>query len=132
MKELYSRIGTKIKYLAFSCFLIGAGYSFICGYDVMQYGGKAVLQGIIIFLIGAVISFVSSWLLYGFGEIIDKLTDIEKNTRTNKQDSVDEDFEQESQLETNKRRKNAIEEDIVFLVFVAVVIIGLFAVIFLL
>ena len=36
---------------------------------------------IILLFVGPIVAWISSWLLYGFGELIDKVCDIERNTR---------------------------------------------------
>ena len=35
-----------------------------------------ILVGIVVFLIGSLIAWISSWLIYGYGELIDKMSDI--------------------------------------------------------
>ena len=76
---MYDKIGRKIKALATVSFLVGAITAFIAG--VVLLVDEQIGLGLIIMLCGPVVAWVGSWLLYGFGEIIDKLCEIEQNTR---------------------------------------------------
>lgn len=53
-------------------------------------------------LLGPVIAWVSSWLLYGFGELIDKTCEIEYNTRGSMRKS-------EAQARVDEERISKIE-----------------------
>ena len=79
---MYSDIGGKIKILARMIFLIEAIASVVGGFalwvELEEWWCILILIG------GPILAWVSSWLLYGFGEIIDKLCDIERNTRGGK------------------------------------------------
>ena len=80
---MYDNIGGKIKGLAKVGFAVMALGSFIAGIAVLSNGSKSnETLGVLLMLLGPVVSWISSWMLYGFGEIIDKLCAIEKNTRT--------------------------------------------------
>ncbi|HBJ18929.1 MAG TPA: hypothetical protein DDY70_04210 [Clostridiales bacterium] len=71
---MYENIGGKIKGLAKAGFIISAIASVIAGivlWVVTEEGWCAlILFG------GPVLAWVSSWLLYGYGEIIDKISDL--------------------------------------------------------
>ena len=81
---MYKDIGKKIKALAKGTFLVEAIASLITGFVFLIDTGEPIYILIIIF--GPVVAWISSWLLYGFGEIIDKLCDIERNTRGEQSD----------------------------------------------
>ena len=76
---MYDNIGGKIKGLAKATFIVEAIASVIAGIALWidtEEGWCAL-----ILFCGPIVAWVSAWLLYGFGEIIDKLYDIEQNTR---------------------------------------------------
>lgn len=79
---LYSRIGYKIKTWAKWIFIIEAIAAVIGGL-VMIFTEEDVLivTGIVTMITGPFVAFVSSWILYGFGELIEKTSDNEQHTR---------------------------------------------------
>ena len=77
----FEKIGEKIKGLARTLFVIEAIVSMIMGISLMVTHETLIFPGILVIVLGPVFAWISSWLLYGFGEIIDKLTKIEENTR---------------------------------------------------
>lgn len=81
MEKLYKNIGMKIKTFAFVSFIVEAIASVIAGIVCFFIDEDIFLVGLCLVLLGPIVAFVGSWLLYGFGEIIDKLCDIEQNTR---------------------------------------------------
>ncbi len=81
----YDNIGNKIKSLAWVIFLIESVGSILAGFILLEIAldekeSWMVLAGLAIMISGPVISWISTWVLYGFGEIIDKLCEIERNT----------------------------------------------------
>lgn len=80
---MYDEIGKKLKDLATLSCIIGLIASIIIGLLVMIIVDNTIfiVVGLIIMLVGCFISWVSSSLLYGFGELIDKTCDIQHNTR---------------------------------------------------
>ena len=78
---MYDNIGGKIKGLAKAIFIIGAVVSFIAGIALMLVNDNLIFVGVLIWFLGIIVAWVSSWVIYGFGEIIDKVSDIERNTR---------------------------------------------------
>lgn len=89
MDKLYGEIGKKIKRLAYYTFIGEAVAAVLGGLVALVYMiGVAgffgfiigLLVGAIVAIVGVIAAWVSSWLLYGFGELIDKTCDIEKNT----------------------------------------------------
>ncbi len=76
---MYDRIGSKIKVLAKVIFWVEAVVAVIAALVMIESTeGVSLLLG----MVGVLVAWVSSWFLYGFGEIIDKLCEIEKNTRS--------------------------------------------------
>ncbi|MBR5473283.1 MAG: hypothetical protein IKU82_04775 [Clostridia bacterium] len=98
---MYSNIGGKIKGLAIATFIVEAIMAVLSG-AVCVLGGLfslidgltgyysyfdeemilVMLMGLAVIVIGPIIAWVSSWMLYGFGELISKTTEIARNTRT--------------------------------------------------
>ena len=78
---MYDNIGAKLKGLAKAVFIILSLGFIVLGIVLICIDEDFILIGILQMVIGPFLAWVSSWVLYGFGEIIDKLTDIEINTR---------------------------------------------------
>jgi hypothetical protein len=77
---MWDDIGGKIKFLAKVIAWIGILSSIIVGIIFISEGIQLhYCIGIIV--IGSLISWISSWFMFGFGELIEKATDIENNTR---------------------------------------------------
>ena len=76
---MYDNIGEKIKGLAKATFIVEAIAAVITG--IFLWINTEEWWCVLILLFGPIVAWVFSWLLYGFGEIIDKLCDIEQNTR---------------------------------------------------
>jgi len=82
----------------------------------MMVDSYSALIGVLLIVIGPFVAWVSTWLLYGFGEIIDKLTEIERNTRgkhnvTKVVTKVKEDADNVSSDLEKLRKKGVITED---------------------
>ena len=75
----YGNIGGKIKTWAKWIFIVEAISSIITGIALLVDTEEVIY--ILFCLVGPVVAFVSSWLLYGFGELIEKTTQNERNTR---------------------------------------------------
>lgn len=84
---MFSNIGNKIKTLATIVFWFGDIFSciaflvlFYFGYTTKDYnpfGVKLILIGIGVLIVGIFCTCVVSFLLYGFGELIEKTSNIE-------------------------------------------------------
>ena len=85
---MYENIGSKIKGLATTIFVIEAIASVILGIVLLATDEALILLGIITLIGGPIVAWVSSFLLYGFGELIDKTSKIEENTRRDGNDSI--------------------------------------------
>lgn len=74
---MYDNIGEKIKGLAkFFAIVLGIGLAILGGY-IMSIDEELILPGLIVFIVGPLIAWISSWLIYGFGELIEKTSAIE-------------------------------------------------------
>ena len=74
---MYDNIGKKIKLLAKVVTIIFSVASIFVGIASIVGG---VLWGLIFFFM-PILFWISSFVLYGFGELIDKVCDIERNSR---------------------------------------------------
>ena len=80
---MYDNIGRKIKDLAKAICLLEVFAAIIAGMIVIgnfadaRDGTGMVGIGILIMVVGPLLAWISSWLLYGFGELIEKTSNIE-------------------------------------------------------
>lgn len=100
---MYEHIGKKIKGLAKATFVVEAIAAVITGISLMAGDEDLILYGLLVFVVGPIVAWVSSWLLYGFGELIDKACDIECNTRSGERRT-------ETQARGNSERISKIEK----------------------
>lgn len=78
---MYSEIGKKIKGLALAIFIIMTIGVAIGGLAMMAIDEELIIIGLLFVGLGTLFAWISTWMLYGFGELIDKVCDIERNTR---------------------------------------------------
>ena len=76
---MYDNIGNKIKDLAIVVFVIEAIASVVAGI-ALWVDTEEWIYALVVFL-GPFVAWISSWLLFGFGEIIVNLDAIEHHTR---------------------------------------------------
>lgn len=79
---MYDNIGEKIKSLAKASFIVEAIVAAIVGIALLASDEDLIFTGLLVLLVGPIIAWVSSWLLYGFGELINNVCKIAANTRT--------------------------------------------------
>lgn len=65
---MFNNIGRKIKTLAEACTCVGITISIIVG---LLFLAEGEVIGIIIAIIGSLVSWISSFLFYGFGQLIE-------------------------------------------------------------
>ena len=109
----YENIGRKIKGVAIFTVFINALLSIIALFYFLSEDDYPTLVPLLIMLGILIGGFILSWLIYGFGEIVDKLCDIERNTRNgnNKSETQDKaDIAKKEKLE-NLRAKGLISEE---------------------
>ena len=105
---MYENIGSKIKGLATTIFVIEALASVVVGIVLLATDEALVLFGLMSLIGGPIVAWVSSFLLYGFGELIDKASEIEKNTRMNQNNGSNKNGNfSPSNTEVNNNEKNA-------------------------
>ena len=76
---MFENIGEKIKTLATVISILGIGISCICGLVLI---GQKFVAGILVAGIGSLISWISSFALYGFGELIETNHEINDAMKT--------------------------------------------------
>ena len=79
----YSNIGEKIKTLAKVLFLLSAIGCVVSGITILFYSEfKSWISSLLCIVLGPLVSWLATLVLYGFGELICKTTEIAINTRT--------------------------------------------------
>ena len=76
--SMFDNIGSKIKSLAKICTWVGIIFSFLAGF--LMFATNAFV-GILTIVVGSIAAWVGSFLLYGFGQLIensDKLVEASK------------------------------------------------------
>ena len=81
---MYDNIGSKIKNLAKTLFIIEAILGFLAGIIILAADDDEfnIIVGLILMIAVPLISWISSWLLYGFGELIEKTCEVAYNTNS--------------------------------------------------
>lgn len=75
---MFERIGSKIKKLASVITWLGIIASLILGVVLISGGDEMIVLGILVMAVGSLASWIGSFLLYGFGELIEKTCIIEE------------------------------------------------------
>ena len=106
---MYDNIGGKIKSLAFASFIVEALAAIIGGIALMD--GRGATEGVLLLIFGPIVAWVSSWLLYGFGQLIENSDIIaeEYNRKNEQHEKVVEKNNERKQ----EQRKKAIKATIV-------------------
>ena len=84
----FENIGSKIKTLAVVLTVVGIVASVIFGFFILSANAG---YGLLIMIVGSLISWVSSFFTYGFGELIEKTTEIARNTKNGVKAEIKED-----------------------------------------
>ena len=111
---MYDNIGKKIKGLAKATFFIEAFIAIIAGIVLMASDEELILIGFLVMIVCTFIAWVTSWTLYGFGELVDKTCDIERNTRgaeTKVKPQENMDFERINKIEKLRFQGLITEEE---------------------
>ena len=78
---MFNNIGRKIKFLAIVLTVINMISFIILGFIFIFSGvAYAPLYGLIIIIVGCVVLWLTSFVLYGYGELIDKTPETAKNS----------------------------------------------------
>ena len=85
MKKLYGNIGKKLKTIAVVATVILSVACVICGIVLLANSdGYYWFYAVPMIFVGPIIFWLSSLVLYAFGEVVEKLVQIEENTRYSK------------------------------------------------
>ena len=76
---MFENIGNKIKTLAKVLVVVGIIASFVSGVVIIASTDDPI--GLLVMILGSISFLISSYLIYGIGELIDITSKIEKNTR---------------------------------------------------
>ena len=79
--NLYENIGSKIKNWAKWIFVIEAIGAVITGVVLLFTDEDLILYGLLALVCGPIVAYIGSWILYAFGELVEKTADNENNTR---------------------------------------------------
>ncbi len=92
---MFTNVGNKIKVWASVLFWVGIAISVIYGLTMIVVLKQLAFIGVIIMAIGALASWLSSLVLYGFGELIENSSVIagKKNADVSKADTANEALE---------------------------------------
>ena len=99
---MFDNIGGKIKGLAKVICWVGIIASIVTGF-AMSVTNENILPLLLIGGLGSVMSWVSSFFMYGFGELIDKACEIARNTSNGQ-------IKSESQIKIDYERISKIEK----------------------
>lgn len=80
---MFERIGSKIKGLASVIAWVGIMASILLG--IVLCVSEMILIGLVVMVIGSLASWIGTFLLYGFGELIEKTCSIEEQLSLRKQ-----------------------------------------------
>lgn len=87
---MYKNIGKKIKGLAIFSFIVGALASIVLGISLIVLSDDSfvvdeeilIVAGIAVIVLGVLISWIASFVLYGYGELIQKTASIEETVNS--------------------------------------------------
>lgn len=99
---MFNNIGEKIKALAIFGTILGIILSILIGVMFIVYVVWWI--GLIIILAGCLFSWIGSFVIYGFGELICKATEIAENTEKQSGLAIAEAFEKSDLSQTNDNR----------------------------
>ena len=78
---MFDNIGNKIKALAVVLTIAGITASIIIGASLFNGSGAGTFLGIAVMVVGSLISWIASFALYGFGELVDKTSETAETNR---------------------------------------------------
>lgn len=78
---MFENIGEKIKTLAKVVSIMGIAASVIYGIILMSAGGIGFIYGLLVIAVGIIISWISSFFTYGFGELLINTKEIKESVK---------------------------------------------------
>ena len=94
---MYNNIGKKIKGAAIGMAILIMVGGLVTGISLMCADEDLIIVGLPIILVSPLVGYVFSWFIYAFGDIVDKLTQIEINTRGAQQPAQQYQYQQPAQ-----------------------------------
>ncbi len=80
---MFKNIGNKIKTLAVIIFIVGLVISLIMG--VLLIGEDMVADGLLIIIFGALVSWISVFFIYAYGELVQRSINIDEKLKNLKE-----------------------------------------------
>lgn len=110
---MFDNIGKKIKSLANVLCWVGIIAYVIAAIIMFSIDEDFIGIGFLLLFVGPFMSWISSFFMYGFGELIDKVSDIERNTRGNERKSITQNRIEDERIEKLERLRsqNLITEE---------------------
>ena len=78
----YHNIGKKIKTLAMVGFIVETILFALYGVLIVAENRDFILTGLLVIILGPIFAWISSWLVYGFGQLIENSDMIAENLDT--------------------------------------------------
>ena len=103
---MYDNIGGKIKILAKVLCIIVAILEFVYGIILLE---DQTIIGVLLMIVGPIMAWISSWMLYGYGELIEKTTSIDYNVRAISRNVRRDENKSEVQIKAEAERINKLE-----------------------
>ena len=101
---MFNNIGSKIRGLSIGCFVIGAVVSVILGIALLC--NNATAMGLIYLFVGPVLSWLSTLLLYGLGQLIDDTAIIREATVAMQHGNQELSFEEDAAAATGDHNES--------------------------
>lgn len=111
---MYKNVSEKIKVLAKVTFIVEALAAIIGGIALMAEDDDWIVTGLITMILGTFIAYAVSILIYGFGVLIEKTSDIARSTRNSEGKSVTQskqDFARMEKIEKLRAQGLITEEE---------------------
>ena len=107
----YENIGDKIKGLAQTTFFVEAIAAVITGIALIVTDEDLIIYGLLVMVVGPIVAWVSSWLLFGFGQLIENSDIIaaEYNRKNEKHEKEVAKNNEKKQAQRKKQIKANIE-----------------------
>ena len=111
---MFDDIGEKIKSLAYAVFCVGIISSIIYGFVMAGTDENLILLGFVIIIAGSLISLMSSYIIYGFGQLIENTDQLVQNAKvstTNKLKNYQEN--KKRTVNKNNSKQKTLSKDFV-------------------
>ena len=109
--DLYENIGGKIKSLAKWMFIVEEIGSIIFGFICLLIWGFEAWWALLIIVFGPVVAWVSSWILYAFGELVEDIHAMKNNYYPSNEEKAKLDAEAKECSEAEEKAKLDAEKE---------------------